>query len=90
MPNFSFRNCIWVRKMTRGDPDRKWAFDLSRMLQASFVAYAVGGSFLGLAYFDLLYHLVALTILLRLVIEKDAKSTKRQGAFTPMPETQER
>ena len=75
---FSFRNCSWVMNTTRGDPDKKWAFDLARMLKASFVAYMVGGAFLGLAYFDLLYHLVALTVLVRVVVERklvDEKST---------------
>ncbi len=71
---FSFRNCAVVKKKTRDVLDLKWAFDLSRMLQASFVAYAVGGAFLGLAYFDLLYHLIALTVLLRVVVEKELKA----------------
>ena len=68
---FSYRNCVWVGRQARGDPDLKWAYDLSRMLQASFVAYGVGGAFLGLAYFDLLYHLVALSVLVRVVVEKE-------------------
>lgn len=68
---FAYRNCVTVKKKTRGILDLKWAFDLSRMLQASFFAYAVGGAFLGLAYFDLLYHLVALTVLLRVVAERE-------------------
>ncbi len=68
---FSYRNCVWVRKRAKDVPEAKWAYDLSRMLQACFVAYAVGGAFLGLAYFDLLYHLVALTILLKVVFVKE-------------------
>jgi probable O-glycosylation ligase (exosortase A-associated) len=36
---------------------------LARMLQVSLIAYATGGAFLGLAYFDLYYHLIVLTIL---------------------------
>ena len=71
---FSFRNCLVVKKKTRDVLDLKWAFDLSRMLQASFVAYAVGGAFLGLAYFDLLYHLIALTVLLRVVAERELQA----------------
>jgi len=73
---FSYRNCIYVCKQTRGDPNLKWAFDLGRMLQASFVAYCVGGAFLGLAYFDLLYHLVALSVLLRVVVDKEKNEKK--------------
>lgn len=38
--------------------------DLSRMIQVSFVAYASGGAFLSLAYFDLPWHLLAIVVLL--------------------------
>lgn len=67
----AFRRCSQMIKKTRRDPSLKWAFDLSRMLQASFVAYAVGGAFLGLAFFDLPYHLVAMTILLKHCLEEE-------------------
>lgn len=36
---------------------------LAKMLQVSILAYATGGAFLGLAYFDLYYHLVVLVLL---------------------------
>lgn len=75
---FSYRNCVWVGRQTRGDPALKWAYDLGRMLRASFVAYAAGGAFLGLAYFDLLYHLMALTVLLRVVVEKEKQPTTEE------------
>ena len=45
---FAYRNCKYVVKRARGDPRLQWAFDLGRMLEASFVAYCVGGAFLGL------------------------------------------
>ncbi|MGE0383619.1 MAG: putative O-glycosylation ligase, exosortase A system-associated [Gammaproteobacteria bacterium] len=43
----------------RGDPDLKWAADLARMVQYTAVAFAVGGAFLGLAYFDYYYQIIA-------------------------------
>lgn len=43
--------------------------DLAAMLQVSLVGYGVGGAFLGLAYFDLLYHLVAISIANRVLAE---------------------
>ncbi len=51
-----------VIRRTRDRADLYWAQGLAAMLQVSLVGYAVGGAFLGLAYFDLLYHLVALSI----------------------------
>lgn len=41
----------------------QWECDLLRMVQVSVIGYAVGGAFLGLAYFDLPYHLVAIVII---------------------------
>ena len=45
------------------------------VLGSYFLGFRVtwSGAFLGLAYFDLLYHLVALTVLLRVVVEKEIR-----------------
>jgi probable O-glycosylation ligase (exosortase A-associated) len=45
------------------DVDNKWASDLSAMMQVSLIGYAAGGAFLGLAYFDLPYHLMIIVLL---------------------------
>ena len=47
----------------KGAPDRRWISDLMAMTQVSIVGYAAGGAFLGLAYFDLYYHLVAIIVI---------------------------
>ena len=41
----------------------EWADDLAGMLQVSFAGFGIGGAFLGLAYFDLPYHLMAIMVL---------------------------
>lgn len=46
-----------------GHPENKWAADLAAMAQVSLVGYAVGGAFLGLAYFDLPYHIMIMIVL---------------------------
>lgn len=43
----------------------QWVGELAAMIQVSLIGYAVGGTFLGLAYFDLPYHLVAILVILR-------------------------
>jgi len=68
---FSFRNCVYSKRRARDNIELKWAFDLAKMLQASLIVYMVGGAFLGLAYFDLLYHIVTITVLLRVVVERE-------------------
>lgn len=46
------------------------------MIQVSIVGYAVGGAFLGLSYFDLLYHyFVILAVLLRVVQQSVSETT---------------
>lgn len=45
------------------DPERRWAADLAAMIQVSLVGYGAGGAFLGLAYFDLTYHLMIILVL---------------------------
>ena len=58
----------WIRaqqiiKRCKYDPDKKWAVDLAAMIQVSLIGYAAGGAFLGLAYFDLPYHLLIIILL---------------------------
>jgi len=48
-----------------------WANLLSKMIYVSLIAYAVGGSFLSLAYFDLPYHLIAMLLLTNLIVDKE-------------------
>ncbi|HZF16072.1 MAG TPA: putative O-glycosylation ligase, exosortase A system-associated [Steroidobacteraceae bacterium] len=53
-----------IIRQVRGRGELKWAADLAAMLQVSFIGFAVSGAFLGLAYFDLPYHIMALMVLL--------------------------
>ena len=43
-------------------PELAWMSDLNKLVQVSLVGYAVGGAFLGLAYFDLYYHYIAIVV----------------------------
>lgn len=59
-------------------PDAKWLADLAVMVQVSLVAYAVGGAFYSLAYFDLPYDLAAIIMLGRRWL-----ATREQSEQTP-------
>jgi hypothetical protein len=59
----TWRTAARVRRAAAADPAQKWLADLVAMIQVSLIGYAVGGAFLGLAYFDLFYHLIALVII---------------------------
>ncbi|MGH8578660.1 MAG: putative O-glycosylation ligase, exosortase A system-associated, partial [Gammaproteobacteria bacterium] len=60
----------WIIKNTPDRVEMKWHRELAAMTQVSLVGYAVGGAFLGLAYFDFYYHLLALMVLNRSLLEK--------------------
>jgi probable O-glycosylation ligase (exosortase A-associated) len=51
-----------IRQTARVE-ELRWLSELAKMIQVSLVAYATGGAFLSLSYFDLYWHLVALLVL---------------------------
>lgn len=67
----TFRSAAWVIRHTKELAELTWARDLASMVQVSIIGYAVGGAFLGLAYFDLYYHLVALVLLTRIYVTRE-------------------
>ena len=67
---FAWRTCSQIAKQARHHPDGQWMADLATMLQVSLAGYAASGAFLGLAYFDFYYHLIALVVLLKVQSEQ--------------------
>jgi probable O-glycosylation ligase (exosortase A-associated) len=59
-------------------PDALWVKDLGAMVQVSMVAYMTAGAFLGLAYFDYIYHLVAIVVVVHHLVIKEP--SQRVGA----------
>lgn len=70
----ALRSGRYIIRNAQDNPDLYWARDLAAMVQVSIIGYAVGGAFLGLAYFDLYYHLIAIVILTRFVIDNEISS----------------
>jgi hypothetical protein len=66
----TFRMGSWIIRNTKKRDDLRWARELASMLQVSYIGYAVGGAFLGLAYFDLPYHLMAILVLTKTIVDK--------------------
>lgn len=54
-----------VVRLCANTPDLAWAMDLAKMCQVSLIAYAVGGAFLSLSYFDLPYYVAAVLVVLK-------------------------
>lgn len=67
----AFRTASEIIRATRESEETLWARDLAAMVQVSIVGYATGGAFLGLAYFDLYYHLLAILVVLKRLLQED-------------------
>jgi probable O-glycosylation ligase (exosortase A-associated) len=72
---FTWRSATWIVRNTKRVAELKWASDLAAMLQVSMVGYGLAGAFLGLAYFDLIYCLIAVVVLTRKIVEKKLQET---------------
>ncbi len=65
---FAWRTCGWINRHALEVTGMEWASDLTRMCQVSLVAYATAGAFVGLAYFDLYYNLIALVVATKVLL----------------------
>lgn len=74
----ALRNGAWIIRHVGDREDLRWARTLAAMTQVSLIGFAVGGAFLGLAYFDLYYHLVALLVLARTIVERELAAEFKQ------------
>lgn len=72
-----WKRCNALIRNYRLDKELSWAADLGAMLQVSFIGYAVSGAFLGLAYFDYYYNLVATALIATMVAEKLSTSPSK-------------
>ncbi len=64
----------WVAR----NPQFSWARHYPDMLQVAVLAYMLGGTFLGRAYFDLFYQLVATIVILRMVMAQTLASIETE------------
>lgn len=58
----------------RSAPSSRWIGDYADMLQICMIGYMTSGAFLGRAYFDLSYHLIACAILLKVFARGEARA----------------
>lgn len=71
----TWRSCGKMIKTYKNQPELKWASDLAAMTQVGLIGYYVSGAFLGLAYFDLYYDMIAITIIAAKVAQQAATQT---------------
>ncbi len=75
----TYRLAGTLRKAPRDDDALRWVAQLGGMIQVSLVAYAVGGAFLSLSYFDLPYNLMAITVLTHAWLKQHHAEPARAG-----------
>lgn len=66
--------CNRIRSLTRGIAEKQDTHLLASMIQVSLAGFAVGGAFLGLAYFDVPYFLMAVVVRLLWIEETQARA----------------
>jgi probable O-glycosylation ligase (exosortase A-associated) len=60
-----------LRKQALSIEELQWMPAYARAVQLSLFAYAVGGAFLGAAYWDIFYHLVSLCVIMKVLLHKE-------------------
>jgi putative inorganic carbon (HCO3(-)) transporter len=83
-----WREANRVIRLCRGRRDLVWARDLAAMMQVAMIGYFTGGSFLGLAYWDVPYSIVCFVLLARVVVERELEhrvTIERDPAPAPAP-----
>lgn len=69
--SFTWLRCGTIIRQAKKRSDMLWARDLAAMIQVSLVGYMSAGAFLGLAYFDYIYHLIAVTAVLQYLVNAE-------------------
>lgn len=77
--------CNRIRSMTTGNPKKTKPHLMASMIQVSLAGFAVGGAFLGLAYFDVPYFLMAVVSRILWIEETEANAGLSGKVGNTMP-----
>lgn len=66
-----------IRKLSRGNPELEWIYQMASMIQISLIAFCVGGAALSLAYYDVFILDVALLMPLLTLARATAAAKKK-------------
>lgn len=77
--------CGVLIKHGKRNPQDLWARDLGAMIQVSLIGYLTAGAFLGLAYFDYIYHLIAVVVVVHAMLLRPDPSAKAEDARPTEP-----
>lgn len=66
-----------IVRRSRRDPGERWLGDAARTLEVSLAGFLVSGAFLSISYFDLFFHVIAMTTILRLLLDQQMAEPSR-------------
>lgn len=76
-----------ITKLTAGKDDLQWAHILGAMAKISLIAFAVGGAFLSIAYWDMPFYLMVILLCTdRLVRNLLTQASRSKTSSTPIPQ----
>jgi probable O-glycosylation ligase (exosortase A-associated) len=79
---FTWNTGSRIRRQARRNTEATWCADLASMTQVSIVGYASGGAFLGLAYFDAYYYLIAILVICSMLLKEQMLHAPAKAAPT--------
>lgn len=68
-----------LRRQAMISEGERWISNYSRAIQISLLGYAVGGTALGVAYWDIFYHLIAISVLLKVMLYRAQQGKDTQA-----------
>jgi len=78
-----------IRRQGRRFQAPSWVENYTHMIEVALVGYLVSGAFLGLAYFDLIYQVIGLTICIKLLFRQEIEFAAPNGSHEKLAETPE-
>lgn len=78
---YVWRTCTSIYKQAGSQDGREWMVTLARMIQVSLLAFAVGGAFLSLSYFDFPYYLAVIVSAMRRLLLAPTKPGGASGTI---------
>lgn len=80
--------CVWrtgsrVISFCANAVELKWASDMAKMTQVCVIGYAVSGTFLSLAYFDLFYDFIVILVVLEKLLLLNRDRTGKRMPYVP-------
>jgi probable O-glycosylation ligase (exosortase A-associated) len=79
----AYRSCTWVRRRVKPRPDLAWLNNLASMLQVSMVGMCTAGAFQNLVFFDLTWHVISFTVLVKLMAQRELAKPAPDPATIP-------